>query len=143
MFPGSELRKIVLNSDFRMICWNLIFQTKGFRIFNFNLDPEIIKSISHASYLIKELGDMTIYQEMQIYLRKQKDYNFDSIWKEFFRYDFYFVKSRHSRNSFLNEVLSYVDVDVMNTSNMVIHEIIKSIDQYFKIHWQEIEKLYY
>ena len=147
LFPGSELRKIVLNSDFRMICWNLIFQTKGFRIFNFNLDPEIIKSIdsyySHASYLIKELGDMTIYQEMQIYLRKQKDYNFDSIWKEFFRYDFYFVKSRHSRNSFLNEVLSYVDVDVMNTSNMVIHEIIKSIDQYFKIHWQEIEKLYY
>ena len=85
---------------------------------------------------------MTIYQEMQIYLRKQKDYNFDSIWKEFFRYDFCLVKSRHSRNSFLNEVLSYVDVDVMNTSNMVIHEIIKSIDQYFKIHWQEIEKLY-
>ena len=71
-----------------MICWNLIFQTKGFRIFNFNLDPEIIKSIdsyySYASYLIKELGDMTIHQEMQIYLRKQKDYNFDSIWKEFF-----------------------------------------------------------
>lgn len=147
LFPNSEIRKTVINSDFRMLCWNLIFQTKEFRIYNYDLDPEIIRAVdcyySHASCLINELGDMTIHHEMQVYLRKQKDYNFNCIWKEFFRYDFFFIKHRHSKKSFLNEVLSYANIDIMNTPNMVIHEIIKSIDQYFKKHWFEIEKLYY
>lgn len=147
LFPNSEIRKIIINLDFRILCWNLIFQTKGFRIFNFDLEQKTIKSIDsyyrNASSLIKELGDMTVHQEVLIYLRKQKDYNFDCIWKEFFRYNYCIIKQRHSKSSFLKGVLSYINIDVMNTPNMVIHEIINSIDKYFNIHWSEIEKLYY
>ena len=94
-----------------------------------------------ASSLIKQLQDKTVHRDLQIVIRRS--FNFSSVWKEFVRNDYGIVKRKHSKSSWVKDLLSYIQTDAMVTPNMVIHETLKSIDTYIKEHWIEIENLYY
>lgn len=149
LFPGSILRQTVIHYDFKTLCWNLICENEMYNVSNikFKLESDLLEYITcfyqESSCLIKQLGDKTVHQGFQIHFRKQNDINFDTIWRCFSKYDFGIVKWKYSKSTFIKELLSNVDVDVMTTSNMVIHELLKSIEIYTKAHWPEINLLYY
>lgn len=143
LVPNSSLRKAVINYDFRALCWRHVVQCDVLK--QYDIRNEVIEQITmfleNASSLIKQLQDNTVHQDLQIVIRKSFD--FDCVWKGFVKNNYGIQKRKHSKSSWIKDLLSNVQLDVMTTPNMVIHETFKSIDIYKKEHWNEIEKLYY
>lgn len=143
LIRNSTLRQTVIKYDFKTICWKFICKNKT--LIPYGIDSEIPDQITMyfdtASRLISQLQDKTTHREFQINFRKP--YDFNQIWKEFTRADYGIIKRKHNESSFINEFMSHADKNFMNTPNMVIHEILQSIDMFINEHWSEIDKLYY
>ena len=143
LIPNSSLRETVISFDFKTLCWSHVSQSDA--LTHYGLSHEVMEQITmfyeSASSLIKQLQDKTVHRDLQIVIRRS--FNFSSVWKEFVRNDYGIVKRKHSKSSWIKDLLSYIQTDAMVTPNMVIHETLKSIDIYIKVHWNEIEKLYY
>lgn len=141
--PNSSLRETVISFDFKSLCWSHVSQSDA--LTHYGISHEVMEQITmfyeSASSLIKQLQDKTVHRDLQIVIRRS--FNFSSVWKEFVRNDYGIVKRKHSKSSWIKDLLSYIQTDAMVTSNMVIHETLKSIDTYIKEHWIEIENLYY
>ena len=142
IIPNSQLRQTVIKYDFKTICWKIICQSG---VVQSEVNSETLEQITmyfdEASRLIKQLQDKTIHRELNIVLKKH--YDFDHIWKEFVRSDFGIVKRKHSESSFICELLAYINRDVMNTPNMIIHEVLQSVELFINEHWSEIDQLYF
>lgn len=142
IIPNSQLREIVIKFDFKTICWKIICLSGAVQSeVNSETQEQITMYFEDASRLIRQLQDKTIHRDLNIVLRKH--YDFDHIWKWLVRSDFGIVKRKQSKPSFIDELLSDINRDVMNTPNMKIHEILQSIDMYINKHWNEITRLYF
>lgn len=143
LIPNSSLRETVISFDFKSLCWSHVSQSDA--LTHYGISHEVMDQITmfyeSASSLIKQLQDKTVHRDLQIVIRRS--FNFSSVWKEFVRIDYGIVKRKHSKSSWVKDLLSYIQTDAMVTPNMVIHETLKSIDTYIKEHWIEIENLYY
>lgn len=143
LIPNSSLRETVISFDFKSLCWSHVSQSDA--LTHYGISHEVMDQITmfyeSASSLIKQLQDKTVHRDLQIVIRRS--FNFSSVWKEFVRNDYGIVKRKHSKSSWVKDLLSYIQTDAMVTPNMVIHETLKSIDTYIKEHWIEIENLYY
>ena len=76
---------------------------------------------------------------MQVLFRKEHDYDFNNIWNEFK----HFKIINHNKKTFTKELLSNFNESNLNTPNMLIHDILNSIDKFISDNYQEIDKLYY
>ena len=142
IIPNSQLRQTVIKYDFKTICWKIILQSGAIQSeVNSETQEQITMYFEDASRLIRQLQDKTIHRDLNIVLRKH--YDFEHIWKEFVRSDFGIVRRKHSESSFICELLSYINRNFMNTPNMIIHEVLQSVDLFINEHWAEIDQLYF
>lgn len=145
LIPNSEIRKYVIIRDFKRLCWNIIWE---------NYDMDFIKSIYDSSKdnidyislylnesikLIDQLSDIIVNRQIPVLFRKEHDYDFNNIWREFK----YLKIFNHNKSTFAKEILSNFNESNFSTPNMLIHGVLNSIDKFIDDNYYKIESFYY
>ena len=143
---GELLRQTIISLDFRNICWKIICQEQeNLELIN-KIDSNTLNIIT--SYfndmhsMLRQLSDITINKECHLYIRKQKDYDFNEIWK-YFKKQISCFRIPYTRKTFSRALLKYTDYSLTTTPDMIVYEIIHSINKFIKDNYITINRLYY
>lgn len=143
---GELLRQTIISLDFRNICWKIICQEQeNLELIN-KIDSNTLNIIT--SYfndmhsMLRQLSDITINKECHLYIRKQKDYDFNEIWK-YFKKQISCFRIPYTRKTFSRALLKYTDYSLTTTPDMIVYEIIHSINKFIEDNYITINRLYY
>ena len=143
---GTLLRQTIISLDFRDICWKLICQERDNLELVNKIDSHTLNIITSyfndAHSMLRQLSDITINKEFHLYIRKQKDYDFDKIWK-YFKNQILYLKIPYTRKTFSRALLKNTDYSLTTTSDMIAYEILHSINEFIKDNYIKIDKMYY
>lgn len=143
---GELLRQTIISLDFRDICWKLICQERDNLELVNKIDSHTLNIITSyfndAHSMLRQLSDITINKDFHLYIRKQKDYDFDKIWK-YFKNQKRYLKIPYTRKTFSRALLKHTDYSLTTTSDMIAYEILHSINEFIKDNYIKIDKMYY
>ena len=143
---GILLRQTIISLDFRDICWKLICQEQNNLELVNKIDSHTLNIITSyfndAHSMLRQLSDITINKEFHLYIRNQKDYDFDKIWKNF-KNQILFLKIPYTRKTFAKALLKYIDYSLTTTPNMIVYEILHSINKFIEDNYTKIDRMYY
>lgn len=142
---NSQLRKHVIEMDFKRLCWNIIWENCDInsikRIYDSSKDKidYITFYLNDSIKLIDQLSDITVNKQIPVHFRKANDYDFNNIWREFKQLKIF----SHNKQTFAKEILLNYKESNFNTSNMQIYEVLNSIDKFISDNYNKIERFYY
>lgn len=145
LVPNSEIRKYVIVMDFKRLCWNIIWESHDIdfikRIYDSSKDniDYISLYLNDSIKLIDQLSDIIVNRQIPILFRKEHDYDFNNIWREFK----YLKIFNHNKSTFAKEILSNFNQSNFSTPNMLIHGVLNSIDKFIDDNYYKIESFYY
>lgn len=140
---GILLRQTIISLDFRDICWKLICQEQDNLELVNKIDSHTLNIITSyfndAHSMLRQLSDRFVNKEFHLYIRNQKDYDFDKIWKYFKNQ----ILIPYTRKTFARALLKYTDYSLITTPNMIVFEVLHSINKFIKDNYTKIDRMYY